>query len=452
MVVSGAVSNSAHGVSARPSWQAFKRALAGNALGAFPVEAFEEEVVVHRLFGRCQFILSQPDAIRHVLIDNAANYTRTAPTVRVLRPIFGDGLFLSRGEEWKHQRWTLAPAFAPRAVRILAKHVASAANSLVADLAARGERPIQLVPVLQRLALEIIGSAMFSLEMEEYGPRIRELILCYGARLGRPSLLDFLMPAGIPSFYDLARRRFRRRWTALIEQIIADRRHRGSRNSHRDLFDLLETGHPEDADFAGAERSPDQVTTLIVAGHETTASALFWALYLLAITPVEQEALAAEAETVELDPTAAADVVPQLVHTRAFVDEVLRLYPPAFAIVRQAIEDDIAAGVAIPGRSLVLIAPWVLHRHRRIWRDPEMFEPSRFMPTAPQPSRFAYMPFGIGPRTCIGAQFALTELVLVLSAIARHFRIALAEPWVVNPVGIVSTQPEHPPPFVLRRR
>src|SRR5215472_2939145 len=96
--------------------------------------------------------------------------------------------------------------------------------------------------------------------------------------------------------------------------------------------------------------------------------------------------------------------------------------------------------------------PWVLHRHRRIWRDPEMFEPSRFMPTAPQPSRFAYMPFGVGPRTCIGAQFALTELVLVLSAIARTFRIALAEPRVVNPVGIVSTQPEHPPPFVLRRR
>jgi len=167
--------------------------------------------------------------------------------------------------------------------------------------------------VLQRLALEIIGSAIFSLEMEEYEPRIRKLILSYTARLGRPSLLDFLMPVGIPSPYDLARHRFRRRWMALIEQIIADRRHRGSRNSHRDLFDLLEPGHPEDADLTGARRSPDQVTTLIVAGHETTASALFWALYLLAVTPVEQEALAAEAETVDPDPTAAADVVPQLI-------------------------------------------------------------------------------------------------------------------------------------------
>jgi cytochrome P450 len=193
-------------------------ALGGNALGAFPTEAFEEEVVVHRLFGRCQFILNHPDAIRHVLVENAGNYLRPAPTIRVLRPIFGSGLFLSSGEEWKRQRRTVAPAFAPRAVRILARHVAAAANILVAQLEAAGGGPVHLVPVLQRLALDIIGSAMFSLQMQKYGAAMRELILHYAARLGRPTLLDLLLPAEIPTPYDLARRRFRKRWRALIER------------------------------------------------------------------------------------------------------------------------------------------------------------------------------------------------------------------------------------------
>ena len=445
-------SASTFAVSVRPSWRTLVTALRGNALGAFPSEAFNHEVVIHRLLGRSQLILNRPNTIRHVLVENAANYVRTAPTIRVLQPIFGRGLFLSTGEEWKHQRRTVAAAFAPREIRILSRHVAAAARSLVVDLKARGEGPIQLVPILQRLALEIIGSAMFSLEMKKYGPCMRDLILSYAARLGRPTLFDFLLPLEIPSPYDLARQRFRKRWIALIQQIVAERRHNGSENSHRDLFDLLASSYPESTDPSLAEQLADQVATIIVAGHETTAAALFWSLYLIAITPTEQDAIADEARLVDLQPNRAADAVPQLIRTRAVVDEVLRLYPPAFVIVRQAIDDDIAAGVPIPARSLVLIAPWVLHRHCQLWQDPETFDPSRFLPGTPLPARFAYLPFGIGPRTCIGAQFALTELVLVLAVMVGAFRIELAEHRIVRPIGIVSTQPHDPPPFLLRRR
>ena len=316
-------SASTFAVSVRPSWRTLVTALRGNALGAFPGEAFKHEVVIHRLLGRSQFILNRPDTIRHVLAENAANYVRTAPTIRVLQPIFGRGLFLSTGEEWKHQRRTVAAAFAPRAIRILSRHVA-AARSLVVDLKARGEGPIQLVPILQRLALEIIGSAMFSLEMKKYGPWMRDLILSYAARLGRPTLFDFLLPLEIPSPYDLARQRFRKRWIALIQQIVAERRHNGSENSHRDLFDLLASSYPESTDPALAEQLADQVATIIVAGHETTAAALFWPLYLIAITPTEQDAIADEAPLVDLRTNRAADAVPQLIRTRAVVDEVLR--------------------------------------------------------------------------------------------------------------------------------
>jgi cytochrome P450 len=435
-------------VTVRASWRTLTAALGGNALAAFPREAFDEEVVIHRLLGHRQIILNRPAAIHHVLIENAGNYRRPAPTIRVLRPLFGHGLFLSTGEEWRGQRRTVAPAFAPRAVGILARHVAAAATSLIADLAARDGRPVDLVPLLQRLALDIIGSAVFSLEMARYGAALRELILRYARHLGRPSLLDYLLPLAVPTPRDLARRRFRRQWTALVTEVIAERRRRGAR-SHHDLFDLLcETGDPEGKT---SERLIDQVATIVVAGHETTAAALFWSFYLLAQHPDEQERIAAEAAPFDVGPEGAAAAVPHLVHTRAVVDEVLRLYPPAFVIVRQAIAADLADGVSVPAGSLVLIAPWTLHRHRRLWRDPERFDPSRFAAGTP-PERFSYLPFGVGPRTCIGAQFALTELVLMLAACVRAFRITLAEPITVRPKALVTTQPENPPLFRLECR
>jgi cytochrome P450 len=162
---------------------------------------FEDDVVAHRFLGHRQLIFNRPDAIRRVLVENSRNYVRTAPTVGVLSPLFGRGLFLSTGEEWKHQRRGDAPAFAPRAVRILARHVAAAGDSLVNDLIAMGKLRIDLVPVLQRLALEIIGSAMFSLEMKKHGVEMRRLIFRYAARLGRPTLLDFALPPVVRTFW-----------------------------------------------------------------------------------------------------------------------------------------------------------------------------------------------------------------------------------------------------------
>jgi cytochrome P450 len=436
-------------ITVRASWRTLTAALGGNALAAFPRAAFDEEVVIHRLLGHRQIILNRPAAIHHVLIENAGNYRRPAPTVRVLRPMFGNGLFLSTGEEWRGQRRMIAPAFAPRAVGILARHVAAAAESLIADLAARGGRAADLVPLLQRLALDIIGSAVFSLEMARYGAAMRSLILRYTRHLGRPGLFDYVLPLAVPTPRDLARRRFRRQWTALVADIIAERRRSGTRE-RRDLFDLLcEADAPDGKE---GERLIDQVATIVVAGHETTAAALFWSLYLLSQHPDEQERIAAEAAALDLGPEGAAAAVPRLVHTRAVVDEALRLYPPAFVIVRQAIAEDVAGGIAVPAGSLVLIAPWTLHRHRRLWRDPERFDPSRFAVGTPPPERFSYLPFGAGPRTCIGAQFALTELVLMLAALARAFRIALAEPTVVRPQALVTIQPANPPLFRLERR
>lgn len=422
------------------------RALGENALLAFPPEAFEEEVLIRNFFGRRQVILSRPASIHHILVDNPGNYRRTAATIRMLRPLLGKGLLLSEGEDWRHQRQTVAPAFTPRTITMLARHIAQATGALIDELADCRGRPVDLLAEVQFLALEIAGRSMFSLAMDRHGAELRELVTGYAEHLGRPSLLDFLLPLPIPSPREFARRRFRRRWMALIGRLIAERRERASDRAAGDLFDVLSM---EERD---PDRLADQFATLITAGHETTAVALFWALYLVAATPEVEERVAAEAAPLDLGPDAAAETLPRLVYTRAVVQEALRLYPPAFTLARQARHADNAGGIAIPARAVVLIAPWVLHRHRRLWEQPEKFDPERFLPGAPPPERCAYLPFGMGPRVCIGAQFALTEATLVLAAMIRAFHIERAYSEPVVPVAVVTTQPDHPPLFRLAPR
>src|SRR5262249_40220477 len=149
---------------------------------------------------------------------------------------------------------------------------------------------------------------------------------------------------------------------------------------------------------------------------------------------------------------AAAEALPTLTYTRAVLSEALRLYPPAFAIVRESIAEDRVGALVIPPRTVIMIAPWVLHRHRRLWPQPEAFDPGRFLPAAPPPDRFAYLPFGAGPRVCIGAQFALTEATLVLAALVQAFRITVEPGPPALPMAVVTTRPDHPPSFRLTPR
>jgi cytochrome P450 len=429
------------------------KALRENALLAFPPAAFEEDVIVRNFLGRQSIILNRPGAIHHILIENPDNYRRTRATIRMLRPLLGKGLLLSEGEAWKHQRRTIAPAFAPRTIPLLARHVARAADAAVEELVASTGNPVDLLTAMQSLALEIAGTSMFSLGMEHHRAELRDLIIGYTAHLGRPTFLDFVLPLTIPSPRDLARRRVRRRWIKLIGRIIAERKEKASEATPHDLFDLLSTARdPESGRLFSPKELTDQVATMISAGHETTGLLLFWSLYLLATAPLVQERMAAEVSLLDLGPSGAAQALAGLVYTRAVVQEALRLYPPAFTIARQARAPDIADQIPVPASAVVFIAPWILHRHRRLWERPEMFDPARFLPSAPPPDRFSYLPFGIGPRVCIGAQFALTEATLVLARMIQAFHIEYADPDEVLPIAIVTTQPDHPPLFRLRPR
>lgn len=434
-------------------WLRFLSTVRSNAIGLWPATAYEKEVLPQSFLGRRSFLINAPDAIHRVLIDNAANYRRSPASVRILRPIVGNGLVLSEGDEWKHQRRTIAPALAPRVVPMLSRHVAGVALETVARLAAAPGNPVDLLALMQSLALEIAARSMFSLEMREHGAALRRLISEFGEELGRPYLLDMLLSPAIPNLRDLARRRFRRRWLALMDEIIARRLSAAPSEAPRDLFDLLRAARdPETGAAFTPEQLRDQVATMIVAGHETTAVAMFWSLYLLAASPVQQDRMSEEARAVDLSTAAAADALPHLAFTRAVVNETLRLYPPAHVMARQAIGQDRLGDVPVPTGSVIMISPWVLHRHRRLWANPDMFDPGRFLDGPPLAHRFAYLPFGAGPRVCVGAQFALAEATLVLATLMRDFRVVSDGDTPVLPVAVVTTQPDHPARFRFEPR
>jgi unspecific monooxygenase len=424
-----------------------------NNIRVWSQRAYEEEVVLRRFFGRSSVLFNAPEAIRHVLVDHPEAYGRTRATLRILRPLLGEGLFTSEGPAWRHQRRTLAPAFTPRSVELLVPHIRPATTEMIGTLAATERERVDLFPMIQFLALEIAGRTMFSLEMGQHGPALREQIMRYGQRLGRPHLLDFVVPISIPTPHDWARGWFRRSWIRLIDQIMAERlKAKTHANGPRDLLDLLMAARdPESGEEFSPKQLRDQIATMILAGHETTAVALCWSVYVLAQVPDVQEQIAQEAAAVLVDNI----VEPQLnklTYTRAVLDEVMRLYPPAYVIVRAARQPDNVAGVTMKPGDLAIISPWVLHRHRKRWHEPDAFAPERFLPGASAVDRFAYLPFGVGPRVCIGVHFALTEATLVLAELMRSFRIELMTTRPVLPVAVVTTQPDHAPLFRLHRR
>ncbi|HEX3991982.1 MAG TPA: cytochrome P450, partial [Acetobacteraceae bacterium] len=215
----------------------FLRAIRQNALTIWPEQAYRDDMLVRQFLGRKNLLLNAPEAIHHVLVDNHANYRRSAASIRILRPITGDGLLLSMGEAWRLQRRTVAPALAPRVIPLLCRHIMAATQEALHTL----DQPnVDLLAFIQTLALDIAGRSMFSLETRQYGPEIRRLLTEFGERLAQPHLLDMLLPASVPTIRDWQRARFSKRWMHLIETMMQQRTSNPNPTGQpRDLLDLL---------------------------------------------------------------------------------------------------------------------------------------------------------------------------------------------------------------------
>lgn len=417
-----------------------------NALSAFPERCLHEPVVRLRAAGRPLALVTAPDAIGHMMITHADDYVRLPFGRRVLSPIAGRGLLTSEGETWRQQRRAMAPAFTPRNVPIMSAHIMRCTEASCERLARSRGQPVNLLDEMQTLSLEIAATSLFSMEAATFGAEVRALVSEYMRTVGRLYFTDVFLPDAIPTPLRRRRADFRRRWTQLIASIIEVRRKSGTSDAPRDLFDLLsETHGPARQDLLA-----DEVATMIVAGHETTALTLFWMCTLLAQAPEWQSRLAEEASRHDLS-AAAGKSLPKLEVARAVVQETLRLYSPGFMAGRLAKRSHELCGVEVPKGSIVLVPFWLIHRIPQWWPNPTAFDPARFLNNA-DPARHTYLPFGVGRHVCIGAQLAMSEAILAIARLARQFTMTMLDERPVLPVATLTTRPDHAPQFVLQPR
>jgi cytochrome P450 len=419
-----------------------------NLIEGFPRQCWEQGLICVPFLGSKLVLVNSPEAIREMMVTKAEHFGRLSAGKRVLSPVVGRGLALSEGAHWKRQRRMLAPAFGPRSTSVIATHVARSTNMAVNRLKLRSDQgTADLFSELGRLGLEIAAAALFSMSNERHVSAIRDMMVMYGASIGRPRVADFILPHWVPTPVQVRRTRFRRCLMQLIDTVIRERAATFEPDSPRDLFDLLY----QQMSGSAPDEMADHVSTMIAAGHETTAMTLFWALEILAQDSDLQKQVASEAEAIPHDPELAGESLSRLRFTEAVVRETLRLFPQAFMIGRQAITNTTVDGSAIPRGATVLVPIWMLHRNPHLWEQPDAFNPARFLGDN-APDRFSYLPFGAGPHVCIGAGLAITEATLVLAQFIRHFRISRADERPPTPVPSLSLRPDYSPRYALRLR
>ena len=428
------------------------RTVQWNALASWPEAAFEEDLIRRRYLWTTLVVVNAPEGVRHVLVDNAENYRRSRVARRLFEPSCGPtSLAVSEGETWRRHRRVMAPAFHARRLPVLAPRVVAAAERMMAGWAVRGAaEPVDIQREMDELAVDVTSRLVFSLEADDELAAFGAAIRRYLAEI-RPGFGDYL---GLPEWLAPGRRRRARAIVGpadrLIYRLIEARR--GAPPAD-DLLGLLAT-QPGSGEAALSDAEiRDEIVTLFAAGSETTANALSWVWHLLATHPAEEALLHRELEAVLGERPPRFDDIPRLKRTRLIVDETLRLYPPIHRIGREAIAADTVLGHRIPKGATVVISPWVLHRHHRRWAAPERFIPDRFSPDrAAARDRYTYLPFGAGPHVCIGATLAVTELVLLIAAIAQRYRFESIAGVAVEPVGRMTLRVADGLPMWLRRR
>lgn len=415
----------------------FRSPLRRDPLG-FMTRAAREygDIVCLRFFHIRTYLILHPDLIEDVLVKNAGKFIK-GRVLRANRHIFGNGLLTSEGDFWLRQRRMMQPAF----------HRARIANysSTMTDCATRlleswkpGEQ-IDLHEAMMRLTLQIVGKTLFDADVERDAPQVGEtlqVLLEYTADFRRL----VMTPKWFPSRLNIQAKRAVRRLTGIIDRIIQERRQSGKDGG--DLLSMLIHAQDDDGSRMTTQQLRDEALTLFLAGHETTASTLSWTWWLLAQNPGVEEKLHAELASVLNGRTPTLDDLPRLSYTSHIISESMRLYPPAWALARLAVEDHELAGYPVPKGTGIAAVPWVVHRDPRWYENPERFLPERWEGDLLKNNpRFAYFPFSFGARQCIGNSFALMEANLALATIAQRFRFRLVDGSPVVPLASITLRP-----------
>lgn len=371
-------------------------------------------------FGPFSAVLAKrSEDVEHVLVKNHENYVK-GRNYEPLKLTLGNGLVTSEGELWKRQRKVVQPAFHQKSLRRFAEVMADATEAQLEELL-RADGPVDIHAQMMRLTFRIVGLTLFSTDVEDAVQPIGDALHFLLKWTNDRAESLFRPPLWMPTPGNIRFKRARRVFDELVYDIIKERRAGGEPKG--DLLDMLLAVAD---DGVSDEQLRDELITLAVAGHETTANALSWTFYLLSKHPDVARRVREEADAVIGDrPPTLADVA-KLEYTERVVEESMRLYPPVWGFERQAVgEDQIGTERVRPGTS-VMIVPYAMHRDFRYWSNPEGFDPDRFLPEAKKARpRFAYLPFGGGPRICIGNAFAMMEAKIIVALIARRARLSL---------------------------
>jgi cytochrome P450 len=391
--------------------------------------------------GKRWHMLMDPDGLRQVLRDKVEDYPKSLVTKLILEPAIGNSLFVAEGDEWLWQRRTAAPVFTHRNIAALAPVMTAAAERAAARFAVASGRAVDAFDEMVTATFEVISDVTISGDGFDRAA-VHRAIEAFISQSAKLSLLDIIgAPGWVPRpgrmFSGAAMRQMKR----MADRAIGQARHRPG-TGIPDLLDLLLAGEdPKSGRKMNPEELRDNLLTFIVAGHETTALTLAWSLYLCAFDPSVQDQARTEAQAALGDRAATAADLPALPLVRRIVDEALRMYPPAAFLARTARKADRLCGREVRPGDTVILPIYALHRHHAYWQNPDAFDPSRFLDPKATP-RLAYLPFGDGPRVCIGASFALQEAVIILATLLARFRFAPVPGKVPKPVMILTLRPE----------
>jgi cytochrome P450 len=418
------------------------RTFPANSLAACDDELFDELLVERRYMWGRLFVVSDPDGIRQVLQDNSDNYLRVSPVRRAFEFSASAGMVCIEGEKWWHHRRVLNPALDHRALRPDVPRLIQLTEAMAGHLAKLSpDEPVEIGRTLTHLLTRTTGQVFAGDE-----PEIDAMLLRMGRYPEKYSLFDLLpLPAWL-HFID----RYRKSrsgidgYYALLDRLVAERRGEGYAGGHDLLWRMAHGVDRQTGERLSLAEIRDEVLTL-ASTAATPLRPMTWVWYLLALHPEVEEKLHAELDRVLGGRTPCADELPKLVYLRQVLDETMRLYPPLPVMLRSAAQGDTVCGRRVPRKSIVAVMPWVVHRHRRLWPEPDRFDPDRFSPgqSSRDRSRYAYIPFGVGPHVCVGASLALNEILIAVAILAQRFRFRLVPDQRIEPVAWTTLRPLH---------
>jgi cytochrome P450 len=411
-----------------------------NVLEIIPGFAYRQPIVSGDMLIRWH-MLADPGGMKRVVLDNLANYPKSEIMRRMLRPAIGESLFNADGAEWKWQRQAVAPVFTHRNVVALAPAMSATAERVSKKLAAAGGR-VEIVSAMLTATFDVICDVALSGRDHFDSATFSRAITQYFQTAGRASLLDFLgFPEWFPRPGELLAGTSVRTMHGMVAAAIEARRRQGP-SAADDLLDhMLAAEDPETGHRMNPQELIHNMQFFIVAGHETTALAISWALYLLANSPAHQERAREEAKAQLNGRAASAKDAAAMPFIKQVLEEAMRLYPPVGLLARTVVEKDELCGRTMRPNDTVFLPIWALHRHQMWWEEPERFDPGRFDPvTGPKRDKYQYLPFGAGPRVCVGADFAMMQAQIILATLIGHFRVkpSLPEP---HPVMTMTVRP-----------